>query len=50
MPSSSLSWRWIASSASNSAMRFFAAASSLFSALVRPGVKPWSMRSWRRQA
>lgn len=42
--------RWaIASSVSSSAILFFAAASSAFSAVVRPGSRPQSMRSCRRQ-
>ncbi|WP_160313093.1 hypothetical protein [Nocardiopsis sp. RV163] len=49
-PSSSLARRWMASSASNSAMRLLATASSVLSVLVRPGARPWSIRSWRRQA
>jgi hypothetical protein len=46
---SSIARRMARSSVSSSAMRPLAAASSLFSGLVRPGSKPRSMRSCRRQ-
>jgi predicted nuclease of restriction endonuclease-like (RecB) superfamily len=49
LPSSSLARRWIASSASSSAIRLRAAVSSAFSTLVSPGTSPRSIRSWRRQ-
>jgi hypothetical protein len=41
--------RWREALVSSSAMRRLAAVSSLLSALVRPGSRPRSMRSWRRQ-
>ena len=43
---SSIARRVARSSVSNSAMPRLATASSVFSALVSPGIRPRSMRSW----